>query len=86
VLARQFWVAWTKPSDLGLRMMKLGILLLIATLIVKRIIPDTIELPAGDWLAIWLIARFYIVLWMGWMAGAGLTLVGTARIVTINAP
>ena len=84
--ARILWGGWIRPSDLGLRMTKLGLLLLIATLIGNRILPKTIELPAGDRLAIWLIARCYMVNWLGWMAGAGLTLVGTARILTIDAP
>ena len=86
MLARWLWDDWTRPSDLGLRMTKLGLLLLIATLIGNRILPKTIDLPVGDWLAIWLITRFYIVNWLVWIAGTGLTLVGTARILTIDAP
>jgi hypothetical protein len=86
MLARWLWGDWTRPSDLGLRMTKLGLLLLIAALIGNRNLPKTIELPAGDRLAIWLIARFYIVNWLVRMAGTWLTLVGAARILTIDAP
>ena len=57
MLARWLWDDWTRPSDLGLRMTKLGLLLLIATLIGNRILPKTIDLPVGDWLAIWLITK-----------------------------
>ena len=84
MLARKLWREWNQPSDLGLRMTKLGLLLLIATLIVNRILPK-IEVELRNTLAVGLLVGFEIVAWLGWIVGMGLTLVGVARILTIDA-
>jgi hypothetical protein len=86
MLTRQFWRDWNRPSDLGLRMTKLGLLLLIASLIGNRILPKEIEVQTSNWLAIGLIDGMDIVRWLAWIIGGGLTLVGAARILTIDAP
>ena len=85
MLIRQIWRDWDRPSDLGLRMTKLGLLLLIATLIGNRILPKEIEVETSDW-PIGLLVGFDIVKWLVWIAGMGLTLVGAARMLTIDAP
>jgi len=84
MLTRKLWRDWNLPSDLGLRMTKLGLLLLIATLIVNRILPK-IEVESSDTLAIGLLVGLEIVTWLVWIVGMGLTLVGVARILTIDA-
>jgi hypothetical protein len=84
MLIRQVWRDWDQPSDLGLRMTKLGLLLLIATLIGNRILPK-IEVDSSDTLAVWLLVLFDIVHWLLWIVGMGLTVVGVARILTIDA-
>ena len=84
MLARKLWREWNQPSDLGLRMTKLGLLLLIATLIGNRILPK-IEVESSNTLAVGLLVGFEIVAWLVWIVGMGLTLVGVARILTIDA-
>jgi hypothetical protein len=85
MLTRQFWRDWNRPSDLGLRMTKLGLLLLIASLIGNRILPKEIDVQTSNWPAIGLTDGLNIVRWLVWIIGGGLTLVGAARIVTIDA-
>jgi|BogFormECP04_OM1_1039644.scaffolds.fasta_scaffold41812_1 hypothetical protein len=84
MLTRKLWRDWNQASDLGLRMTKLGLLLLMATLIVNRILPK-IEVESSDTLAVGLLVGFDIVSWLVWIFGMGLTLVGVARILTIDA-
>jgi hypothetical protein len=84
MLTRRLWRDWGQPSDLGLRMIKLGLLLLIATLIGNRILPK-IEMESTDTLAFGLLVGFGIIHWLMWIVGMGLTLVGAARILTIDA-
>jgi hypothetical protein len=84
MLTRNVWRDWNQPSDLGLRMTKLGLLLLIATLIGNRILPK-IGVASSDTLAVGLLVGFDIVLWLLWIVGMGLTVVGVARILTIDA-
>jgi hypothetical protein len=86
MLTRQLWRDWNRPSDLGLRMTKLGLLLLIASLIGNRVLPKEIESQTSNWLAMGLIDAIDIVRWLVWIVGGGLTLVGAARIFTIDAP
>ena len=81
---RKLWRDWNQSSDLGLRMTKLGLLLLMATLIVNRILPK-IEVESSDTLAVGLLVGLDIVSWLVWIFGMGLTLVGVARILTIDA-
>lgn len=86
MLTRQLWRDWNWPSDLGLRMTKLGLLLLIASLIGNCVLPKEIESQTSNWLAMGLIDAIDIVRWLVWIVGGGLTLVGAARIFTIDAP
>ena len=64
-------------------MTQLGLLLLIATLIGNRILPK-IEVEF-DTLAVGLLVGFDIVTWLVWIVGMGLTVIGVARIFTIDA-
>ena len=81
---QRFLRDWNQPSDLGLRMTKLGLLLLIATLIGNRILPK-IEVESSDTLVVGLLVGFEIIHWLLWIVGMGLTVVGVARILTIDA-
>jgi len=67
---QRFWRNWNQPSDLGLRMTKLGLLLLIATLIGNRILPK-IEVESSDTLAVGLLVGFDIIHWLLWIVGWG---------------
>ena len=78
------------PKRLGLAAepmasgLKLGLLLLIASLISNRILPKEIGVETSHWLAPGLFVGFHIVHWLVWIVGAGLTLLGAARIFAIH--
>jgi hypothetical protein len=84
MLRRYHWRDWNQPPDLGSRMLKLGLLLLIASLIGNRILPKEIGVETSHWLAPGLFVGFHIVHWLVWIVGAGLTLLGAARIFAIH--
>jgi len=64
-------------EDFGLRLTKLGILLLLASLILTRVAPAIAYNPIEGWLEAG-------ALWTVWAAGMLAVMIGVARIFVVN--
>jgi hypothetical protein len=77
--------AWHKPSDLGVRLTMIGIVLLFTALIMNRIVPSgTYKLETEwGWAALW---AYILIEWVIYIVGSILVCVGTFRIFATDHP
>jgi hypothetical protein len=75
---------WFKPShNLGALLTCAGIAVLMVSLILNRVSPETLTYDPDDWRAASRVIGYVGMCWAVWVIGVVLVIVGAARIMTM---
>jgi hypothetical protein len=74
---------WFKPfPNLGFHLTCTGIVMLMATLILNRLVPEPLSYDPDDWRSASLVLGYVVAYWAVWIVGVCLVIVGGARILS----
>jgi hypothetical protein len=75
---------WNRPSNLGLHLTCAGILMLIVSLALNRLVPGEFTVRVDDWTGLALASGYVVFRWALYLGGALAIFLGCWRIVAID--